>query len=122
MFKHLSMLTVAPTVHAVLDVSFGHTQWVKSVPLAAKPRRRATLVDHFFRISSPAAIVDDLSVRVSNDLNCRTCDSRIPTAKCSLPVGDYDHRNSCSVSGVCATEKGVPQFIRLWDAKESQPC
>ena len=33
------------------------------------------MVTHFVRISLPAAVVDDLSMRVRNDLNCRTSDS-----------------------------------------------
>jgi hypothetical protein len=70
------MLTVATPVPTVLDVSFGHNKMTSSLSaaLAAKPRRRGIVLKHFFRISSPAAIVDDLSVRVRNDLNCGTCD------------------------------------------------
>jgi len=76
------MFTVAPPVHTVLDVSFGHNTMTAgySAALAAQPRKRGIALNHFFRISSPAAIVDDLSVRVRNDLNCGTCDSETASA------------------------------------------
>jgi DNA-binding NarL/FixJ family response regulator len=48
--------------------------------MAAKPRRRGIVLNHFFRISSPARIVADLSVRVHNDLNCGTWDYEIQPA------------------------------------------
>jgi hypothetical protein len=77
MFEHLSILTVATPVPMVLDVSFGHDTMTSSLSaaLAVKPRRRGIVLNHFFRISPPARIVADLSVRVRNDLNCGICDS-----------------------------------------------
>jgi hypothetical protein len=74
MFEHLSILTVATPVPTVLVVSFGHETMTSSLSaaLAAKPRRRGIVLNHFFRISSPARIVADLSVRVRSDLNCGT--------------------------------------------------
>jgi len=76
MFEHLSILTGATPVSAVLDVSFGHNTIASSLSaaLADKPRRRGVVLNHFFRISSPAPSFD-VSVRMRNDLNCGTCDS-----------------------------------------------
>jgi DNA-binding NarL/FixJ family response regulator len=77
MLEHLSILTVATPVLMVLSVCFGHRTMTSSLgaALAVKPRRTGIVLNHFFRISPPARIVADLSMRVRNDLNCGTCDS-----------------------------------------------
>jgi hypothetical protein len=74
MFEQLSVLTVATPVPTVLDVSFGHNTMTSSLSaaLAANPRSRGVVLNHFFRTSPPARIVADLSVLPHNDLNCGT--------------------------------------------------
>ena len=76
MFEPLSVLRVATPVPSGLDVSFGHETTTSSLSaaLAAKPRRRGIVMNHFFRISPQSRIVSDLSVRVRNDLNCGAWD------------------------------------------------
>jgi hypothetical protein len=77
MFEHLSILTVATPVLMVLSVFFSHSTLTSGlgVVLAVNARRRGIVLNHFFRISPPARIVDDLSMRERDDLNCGTCES-----------------------------------------------
>jgi hypothetical protein len=91
MFEQLSIQTEATPVPTVLDVSFGFNTMTSSLgaALAAKPRRKGIVLSHFFRISPPARIVADLSVRLRNDLNCGTCDSKTASATKLAESGLY---------------------------------
>jgi DNA-binding NarL/FixJ family response regulator len=113
MFEHLSILTAATPVPTVLDVSIGHNRMTSnlSVALASKPRRRGITLNQSFRISPPASIVDDLSVRVHKDPNCGTCDS------------DYNPQLNSKESGLDFVKGDYPEIssVRVFVVEDYEP-